>query len=104
MLKGTPILSLAQPAGILSAEDVASALVHILEHGRVDLVFGHQVGLAELAAEVIGGVGVAEAQRLGAPALRAEDDHVGEVGGVVDGDVFAEDAAGGEDRLDGADC
>ena len=62
----------------------------------------NQVRPAEVAAQVVGGHGVAEGERSGG-AFLAENDHVGEVGVGFGGGFFAEDAAGWEDGAYGAD-
>lgn len=102
MLERSPILVLMKQVGVLRVEDTATALLDILEPTRVDLNLRHQIHLAELAAHIIGGNGVAEGERRGG-ALLAEDHHVGEVSGEVRVGGLAEDAAGWEDVLDGAD-
>ena len=91
MLQRALILPPMQLASLLGPQDGATALTNRHERRCVDLVLGHQVGLAELAAQVVARHGVAEGQGRGG--LLAEDHHVGEVGGVGVADFFAEDAA-----------
>lgn len=62
----------------------------------------NQVGPTEVAAQVVGGHGVAEGERSGG-AFLAENDHVREVDVGFGGCFFAENAAGWEDGADGAD-
>lgn len=92
-----------QPPHLLRNQHRPTTLLNTGESRRIELVLGHQVGLAGLASQVISRHGVSEAQR-GGGALLAEDDHVGEVLVVLRGGFFAEETAGWEDGLDGADC
>lgn len=102
MLESRPILILMEQVGVHRVKDTTTALLDSLEATGVDLDLRHQIHLAELAAHVIGRNGVTEREWRGG-ALLAEDHHVGEVGGEVGVGGFAEDAAGREDVLDGAD-
>lgn len=102
MLESRPILVLMEQVGVHRVKDTTTALLDSLEATSVNLDLRHQIHLAELAAHVISGNGVAESERRGG-ALLAEDHHVGEVGGEVGVGGFAEDAAGREDVLNGAD-
>lgn len=77
-------------------------VVMIRKPRHINLMLRNQVGLTRLAAEVVGGHGIAKGER-GGGALLAEDDHVGEVGVGFGGGFFAENAAGWEDGADGAD-
>jgi hypothetical protein len=65
-------------------------------------VRGNKIAFTRLAAQVVRRDGVAEANLSGG--LLAEQDHVGKLSVFfVAGGCFAEDAAGWEDGLDGAD-
>lgn len=77
-------------------------MFHIRKPRRINLMLRDQVSLAGPGPQVIAGNGVSEVQR-GGGVLLAEDDHVGEVLVFFGGGVFAVDAAGWEDGLDGAD-
>lgn len=68
---------------------------------HINLMLRNQVGPAEIAAQIVGGHGVAKSEGGGGTFL-AEDDHVGEVDVGFGGGFFAEDAAGWEDGADGA--
>ena len=102
MLQYPPILILMQPPRLLRNQHRSPTLLNVSKPRRIELVLRHQVCLAGLAAQVISRHGVPEAQR-GGGALFAEEDHVGEVLVVLWSGFFAEDTAGWEDGLDGAD-
>ena len=102
MLQHPPILILLQPPRLFRNQHRPPPLLNTGKPCRVELVLRHQVCLAGLAAQVISRHGLSEAQRAGG-ALFAEDDHVGEVLVVLWGGFFAEETAGWEDGLIGAD-
>lgn len=94
MANGAPILERSDVVDTSGFEKTLSSLLDSLKGGRVNLMLRHQVCLTGLAAQEVGGDGVAEADGC-AGSFGAEDDHVGEVdGGVVfHSGVFTEDAA-----------
>lgn len=104
VLKGTTVLELVESFDLLLNEDRPAFGWNGREHSSIKLMLREEIVLARLAAQEIRRLGVAEADRC-AGVLLAKEDHVGEVGVLV---VFgrcllAEDAAGWEDGLDGAD-
>lgn len=91
-----------QPSRLLRNQHRPTMVMMIRKPRHVNLMLRNQVRPAEVAAQVVGGHGVAESEG-GGGALLAEDDHVGEVGVGFGRGFFAEDAARWEDGADGAD-
>jgi hypothetical protein len=79
-------------------QNTSSALLNLVELGRIHLVLGHKIVLTRPASQEIGLDWIPEAK--GRVALLAKDHHVGEIEFSIRRCVFAEDSARWKDCLD----